>query len=97
MHAAPLESDIVLIGTPLPDGTQVLVPRFVRVRSCHRLDGTAKIAHRSRSDARKRCAKHQEVYKCNFCAAWHIATTRRKKKLSEAEAHLVWTNVSRIA
>jgi hypothetical protein len=44
MTARPLESDTILVGTPLPDGTMALVPRYARVRSCHRLDATPKIA-----------------------------------------------------
>jgi hypothetical protein len=81
MAARPLEPDTILIGTPLPNGTMVLVPRFARARSCHRLDGTAKIAFETRSDARKSCRKHEHVYGCKFCGAWHLATTKVKPKV----------------
>ncbi len=83
MNATPLASDTILIGTPLPNGTMVLVPRYVRPRSCHRLDGTAKIAFDSRSDARRRCAKHEHTYRCKFCGAWHLATTKRKPRVAD--------------
>jgi hypothetical protein len=85
MTARPLETDTILVGTPLPNGTMVLVPRYARVRSCHRLDGTAKVAFRSRSDARKSSRKHHDVYRCGFCGSWHLAT-KRKRIRPDAEA-----------
>lgn len=45
MTVTALAENTVLIATPLPNGTQVLVPRAVRIRSYHRLDGKAKISH----------------------------------------------------
>ena len=83
MTAVPLALDTILIATPLPNGTMVLVPRYSRPRSCHRLDGTAKIAFDSRSDARRRCAKHEHIYRCKFCGAWHLATAKRKSRPAE--------------
>lgn len=80
MAARPLEADTILVGTPLPNGEMVLVPRYARVRSCHRLDGTAKIAFLSRSDARKASRKHQDLYRCRFCGSWHLATKRKRTK-----------------
>jgi hypothetical protein len=84
MNAAPLGPDTILIATPLPHGTMVLVPRYAQQRSCHRLDGTAKIAFASRSGARRRCAKHEHIYRCKFCGAWHLATTRKRVKGAES-------------
>ncbi len=80
MNAVPLTADTILIATPLPNGTMVLVPRYARPRSCHRLDGTQKIAFVSRSDARRRCAKHETTYRCKFCGSWHLATKKRVVK-----------------
>jgi len=78
MNDLPLAADTILIATPLPNGKMVLVPRYGRPRSCHRLDGTAKIAFDTRSNARRRCAKHEHIYRCKFCGAWHLATTHRR-------------------
>ena len=47
------------------------------------LDGTAKIAFKMRSDARKASRKHPDVYRCRFCGAWHLATKRKR-----AEPHV---------
>jgi len=80
MNCVPLAADTILIATPLPNGSQALVPRYTRSRSCHRLDGTAKIAFESRSDTRSRCQKYEHIYRCKFCGAWHLATTKRKPK-----------------
>jgi hypothetical protein len=52
MTVRPLEPDTI-VGTPLPNCTMVPVPRYARVRSRHRLDGAAKSAIQSLSDARE--------------------------------------------
>jgi len=85
MNATPLAADTILIATPLPNGTMVLVPQYARPRSCHRLDGTQKIAFVSRSDARRRCAKHETTYRCKCCGLWHLATKKRKPKVMEPD------------
>ena len=96
MNATPLAADTILVATPLPNGKMILVPRYARPRSCHRLDGTAKIAFVTRADARRSCAKHEHVYRCKFCGAWHLATTRKRGK-EECVPHSVAPAVKRAA
>jgi hypothetical protein len=72
-----LASDVVIVAYPLRNGRQALMPRRVSPRSCVRLDGHAKAGYASRADARRSCPKHEIVYRCRFCAAWHRATKRK--------------------
>ena len=97
MHSAPLAEGTILIATPLPNGSMVLVPRSPRPRSCHRLDGTAKIAFSARSDARRRCAKHQDVYRCRYCGDWHIATKKRRPKAGDVPLTPCYVPLRRVA
>ncbi len=71
-------TDVIFVAYPLPNGTQVIMPRRVRPRSCVRLDGGEKIVYASRSDARRGCPKHEVVYCCRYCARWHRATKRKR-------------------
>ncbi len=78
-----LPSDVVIVAYPLRNGTQALMPRRVTPRSCVRLDGKAKAGYASRAVARRSCAKHENVYRCRFCAAWHRATKRKPNSLCD--------------
>lgn len=62
-------SDVVFVAYPLPNGTQVLMPRRLRPRSCVRLDGVEKIRYKSRSEAQRGCRKHEAVYRCRHCGS----------------------------
>ena len=70
----------VLVAWPLPSGGQTLVPTLARLRTCHRLDGRAKIGYDSRKEAKRGLPKHQETYRCPNCACWHRATVRSKQR-----------------
>jgi len=84
-------NEIVLVARALPDGTQVLIPRTLRPRSCVRLDGTEKVVYDSRSYAARGCPKHMTFYRCKACGAWHRATNRRKGRPHETwPMHAAW-------
>ena len=72
LHTLP--NDCVLIAHPMRDGSQVLVARSRRPRSCVRLDGVEKVTYADRADARRGCPKHEIAYRCRHCASWHRAT-----------------------
>ena len=65
---------LLLVGRPLPDGSQVLVPRVVLPRTCRRLDGVTKAAYASRAEAKGAATKHHAVYRCPHCSAFHLAS-----------------------
>lgn len=69
----------ILEAHPLPNGTQVLVPKIVRPRCCSRADGVAKIRYQNRTDANVAKLKHQKVYHCS-CGFYHIATRVRAQR-----------------
>lgn len=71
-------TSLVFAARPLPGGAQVLVPVIVRPRTCHRLDGVAKVAYGSRAEAKAARTKHHGVYRCPNCKAFHLATKRRR-------------------
>jgi hypothetical protein len=83
--------EIIFVARALPDGTQVLVPRTPRPRSCVRLDGTEKIVYDARSDAARGCPKHMTYYRCRACGSWHRATNRKKGNVRETwPGHAAW-------
>lgn len=65
---------LLFVGRPLPDGSQVLVPRVVLPRTCRRLDGVAKLAYATRAEAKAAATKHHIVYRCTHCASFHLAS-----------------------
>ncbi len=67
-------ASLLFIGRPLPNGTQVLVPKVLLPRTCRRLDGVTKIAFETRGDAKAAATKHHTVYRCPHCAAFHLAS-----------------------
>ncbi len=67
----------IFVGRPMPDGSQTLVPRIVRPRTCRRLDGVTKISYSSRSEAKAARTKVARVYRCPHCRAYHLATKHR--------------------
>ncbi|MFN2450345.1 MAG: hypothetical protein ABR508_11265 [Candidatus Baltobacteraceae bacterium] len=91
------ELDVVFVAHPLPNGTQVLMPRAVRPRSCVRLDGTEKIAYASRSEAGRGCPKHQVTYRCKQCREWHRATKRKTAERRETWPAAAWVAARRRA
>ncbi len=74
----PLERNpaarVLFVGRPLPNGSQVLVPRVVLPRTCRRLDGATKIAYATRTEAKAAATKHHAVYRCPHCPAFHLAS-----------------------
>lgn len=69
-------AQLLFVGRPMPNGTQVLVPRVVLPRTCRRLDGVTKIAYATRAEAKAAKTKHDAAYRCPHCAAFHLATRR---------------------
>lgn len=70
---------LLLVGRPMPDGTQVLVPQVIRPRTCRRLDGVKKISYATRAQAKAARTKHDEIYRCPNCGAFHLATKHRRE------------------
>ncbi|HTV73645.1 MAG TPA: hypothetical protein VME66_08080 [Candidatus Acidoferrales bacterium] len=67
----------IFVTRPMPNGTQVLVPRLMLPRTCRRLDGVTKISYATRADAKAARTKHDEVYRCANCGAYHLATKHK--------------------
>lgn len=81
---------------PLPNGTQVLVPKVVRPRCCSRADGVAKVRYQNRTDANAAKLKHQKVYQCS-CGFYHIATHIRAQKPFAARKNRRFTTPAGLA
>lgn len=71
-------AQLLFVGRPLPNGAQVLVPKVVLPRTCRRLDGVTKIAYARRAEAKTAKTKHDAVYSCPHCGAFHLATKTRR-------------------
>ena len=78
----------VLVGRQLPNGTQVLVPQLVLPRTCRRLDGVMKIAFDNRAEAKAAKTKHEDVYRCPHCVAYHLASKQRHKQSGLADSNI---------
>jgi len=72
------EARFLFVDRPMPDGSHVLVPRLIRPRTCRRLDGVTKVAYATRAEAKAARTKHDDVYRCPNCGAFHLATRRRR-------------------
>ena len=70
-------TQIIYASRSLPDGSQVLIPRFVMPRTCRRLDGVTKVTYATRAEAKAAKAKHHAVYRCPNCGGLHLATKHR--------------------
>ena len=81
---------LLFVGRPMPNGTQVLVPQLVRPRTCRRLDSVTKIGYATRSDAKAARTKHDTLYRCPHCGAYHLATRRRQRSHYGAMNGAVW-------
>jgi len=97
MPPAAAPPEFVFVAYPLPNGRQAIMPRRVRPRSCVRLDGAEKLLFASRAEARRGCPKHQTVYRCPQCGAWHRATKKRTAARRETWPAAAWVARPRAA
>lgn len=80
MLGPAVEEVIIFEARHLPDGRQGLVPKSKRPRCCMRSDGVAKVRYDTRELAHRAKRKHQKIYRCSHCAAFHVATLKRHSK-----------------
>lgn len=71
-------AQLLFVGRPMPNGGQVLIPQVRLPRTCRRLDGVTKIAYATRAEAKAAKTKHDAVYGCPHCGAFHLATKTRR-------------------